>query len=671
MKSVRFRILSVMLIISVAAMGAVAGIGTFLSSRTIHEQSTERIAETANLKASQVDAWLNQKIYYVSAVAASIPGYYNLSREQIEDILEVHSLHSADFFAVYVGFPDGVGIFSDRWLPSPGWYANERGWYLGAIADTSGAYISDMYLDAFSGDFCITVSRAFFNNGQIGGVAAIDVSMSTLAEFLVRAVIEDEGGFVFMTDAFGYIMVHYDDEFAPLVVDADAGDVIFNNLAQIRGGQFASLVSDEIFSGNAITALGADGINRYYVASIIPVTGWVVYMTVPVGTISAPVNTQILTAIVLFLVVSAAVCFIAYRVGNNIGRPITTLSDFLGRIGTTGNITYKAGEEEILSKYSRTDDEIGVMIKNSNIFINSIFDKARALESIAENDLSTNVTMISQEDTIGKSLHKVIDSLNEAFLEINCSSRQVAESSKSIADGSVMMAQGATNQAETVSELSSTISVIARKTKDNAERAANAATLADTIKKSAEKGSSQMDDMMSAVQEISQASQNIGKVIKVIEDIAFQTNILALNAAVEAARAGQHGKGFAVVAEEVRNLASKSADAAKDSGLIITTSIETAEKGARIAKETSENFDEIVSGINESSMIANEIARSTEEQSGSIAQVNHSIDRVTNVVEQSNATAQESVAASVRLSEQSVRLEELVSSFKLKVQNFE
>ena len=669
MKSVRFRILSVMLIISVTAMGAVAGIGTFLSSRTIHEQSTERIAETANLRASQVDAWLNQKIYYISAVAASIPGYYNLSREEIEDILEIHSLHSEDFFAVYVGFPDGVGIFSDRWLPSPGWYANERGWYLGAVADTSTAYISDMYLDAFSGDFCITVSRAFFHNGQVAGVAAIDVSMATLAEFLVRAVIVDEGGFVFMTDASGYIMVHYDDEFAPLVTDD--GDVIFNNLAQIRDGQFASLVSDKILGGDAITALGADGINRYYVASIIPVTGWVVYMTVPVGTISAPVNTQILTAIILFLVVSAAVCFIAYRVGNNIGRPITTLSTFLGRIGTTGNITYLPGEEEVLSQYSQSGDEIGVMIKNSNIFINSIFDKARALESIAENDLSTNVTMISDEDTIGASLHKVIDSLNEAFLEINNSSKQVAESSKSIADGSHTMAQGAINQAETVKDLSSTISVIARKTKDNAERAANAASLADTIKKSAEKGSSQMDEMMSAVQEISQASQNIGKVIKVIEDIAFQTNILALNAAVEAARAGQHGKGFAVVAEEVRNLASKSADAAKDSGLIITTSIETAEKGARIAKETSENFVEIVSGINESSMIANEIARSTEEQSGSIAEVNQSIERVTNVVEQSSATAQESVAASERLSQQSVRLEELISSFKLKVQNIE
>ena len=176
-------------------------------------------------------------------------------------------------------------------------------------------------------------------------------------------------------------------------------------------------------------------------------------------------------------------------------------------------------------------------------------------------------------------------------------SRSFISSSKQIADGAQTLAHGTTQQSASIQELLSSISEISRKTKDNADMAIRAAELADTIKQNAEKGSSQMDDMMSAVNEINQASHGINKVIKVIDDIAFQTNILALNAAVEAARAGQHGKGFAVVAEEVRNLASKSADAAKDTAMLISNSKEKAELGSRIANETAASLAEIVSGI--------------------------------------------------------------------------
>jgi methyl-accepting chemotaxis protein len=178
-----------------------------------------------------------------------------------------------------------------------------------------------------------------------------------------------------------------------------------------------------------------------------------------------------------------------------------------------------------------------------------------------------------------------------------------------------------------------------------------------------------MDEMMTAVKDINVASQSINKVIKVIDDIAFQTNILALNAAVEAARAGQHGKGFAVVAEEVRSLAAKSAEAAKDTGGLIANSMEKAELGARIADDTAASLVEIVSGINESSQIVTEIAKSSEEQSLGIAQINRGIDQVAQVVQQNSATAEESAAASEEMSGQANMLEELVSQFKLKGQN--
>jgi methyl-accepting chemotaxis protein len=195
--------------------------------------------------------------------------------------------------------------------------------------------------------------------------------------------------------------------------------------------------------------------------------------------------------------------------------------------------------------------------------------------------------------------------------------------------------------------------------------AGRAAKLADAIKIGAEKGSQQMSEMINAVNEINKASHSIGDVIKVIDDIAFQTNLLALNAAVEAARAGQHGKGFAVVAEEVRHLATKSAEAAKNTGELIVNSIKKAKFGAEIAQETAASLEEIVSGINESNQIIADIAKSSAEQSLGIGEINSGIDQVAHIVQQNNATAEQSAAVSKELTVQSNVLQELISQFKL------
>jgi len=373
--------------------------------------------------------------------------------------------------------------------------------------------------------------------------------------------------------------------------------------------------------------------------------------------------------VLIIVVLAGAMCialFFALYISNLISKPLISLSSFMKKAGDTGDIFLTPKDMETINNFGKSKDEIGDAISGCTSFITHVTNIASELETVANGDLTSDVKMLSETDTMGKSLSQMVYSLNDMFGNIQASTGQVAVGSKQVADGAQSLAQGATEQAASIQQLSSSVSEIASKTKANAEIAEKTAKLSDAIKENAEKGSQQMDEMIKAVKEINDASQSISKIIKTIDDIAFQTNILALNAAVEAARAGQHGKGFAVVAEEVRNLASKSAEAAKDTGNMIQNSMEKAELGSQIAGETAISLKDIVTGINESSKLIAEIAISSEEQSLGISQVNTGIDQVAQVVQQNSATAEQSAAASEEMSSQSAMLEDLISRFKLK-----
>ena len=388
-----------------------------------------------------------------------------------------------------------------------------------------------------------------------------------------------------------------------------------------------------------------------------------------IADINSSRSTIIVTLLLILAAILAGTVFLGLYVSNLIGKPIKALSAYMHKAGTTGDIIPTEKEERELEGNYAIRDEIGQLTRDCGAFVDHVVGMVKELETIADGDLTMDVSLLSEKDTMGLAMRKMLDNLNNMFSGINSSAAQVSSGSQQIADGAQSLAHGSTKQAATVQELSASSTEIADRTKTNAELAGKAATLAGTIKENAEKGSRQMDEMVNAVNDISQASQSISKVIKVIDDIAFQTNILALNAAVEAARAGQHGKGFAVVADEVRTLAAKSAEAAKDTGELISNSMEKSEHGARIAKETAESLSEIVSGINESSEIISEIASASEAQSTGIAHINSAIDEVALVVQQNSATAQESAAASEELSGQASTLDGLIAQFKLKNNN--
>lgn len=356
----------------------------------------------------------------------------------------------------------------------------------------------------------------------------------------------------------------------------------------------------------------------------------------------------------------------AIYISSIIGNPMKKFAEFAKMLAVGDvDVSKVTNEKDMLLKNRK--DEVGALALSFHNMIGSTSEQAQKTRAIADGDLTTQITVRSEFDVMGQALSELVDKFHSLAVSIVTSSEQVDSGAKLVSDSSTELSQGATEQASSVEELSASMEEVTSQTANNANNAQKTNELAMNIQRDADAGNAQMADMLQAMEDINASSENISKIIKVIEDIAFQTNILALNAAVEAARAGQYGKGFAVVAEEVRNLAAQSSRAAKETTELIENSTKRVAVGTKIANETATALGKIVSGVAEAGALVNSIALASNEQAAALEQINQGIVQISQVIQSNAASAEESAAASEELTAQADGLKGHVSVFKLNV----
>ena len=463
-----------------------------------------------------------------------------------------------------------------------------------------------------------------------------------------------------------YAMI-YDDE-NDIVYDSEDASTIGRNISEyMKNSDELKAIQDLQLKGEAfsIETVREDGrkVTRFFNPIVAGDTTWWAATILETKDMVKAVRT---TTIWMVIMAVLALVFI-----------VATISVVLKKMLKPINGVVKAAEDISNGKFDiclsvSSEDEIGVLTRTFDNTANNlsliIKDITNVLNNIANKNLNvdTSANYVGDLKQIEDAMKNIIFNLNEVMGNINESAEQVSSGSEQVSSGSQALSQGATEQASAIEELSATIMEISEQIKSNAENAQKANVEATHAGDEILKSNQQMKEMIKAINDINDKSNQIGRIIKTIEDIAFQTNILALNAAVEAARAGSAGKGFAVVAEEVRNLASKSAEAAKNTNVLIKETVDAVDAGTKIANITAESMMEVVEGANKVTSLVDEIAKDSENQASSINQVTSGVEQIAAVVQTNSATAEESAAASEELSSQAEMLREMVEQFKLR-----
>ncbi len=519
------------------------------------------------------------------------------------------------------------------------------------------SYVSSPVVRMTDNSLTVMMGKYFSLNGNdylaYGG---LDVN---IFNDIIKNVHFGESGVCFLMDKDGIVIACSEPENLPVLTTL-TGDVADEYKGVATLGE-AMLTNDE---AGTLTVKYKGKNYMFGYTDVEGHEGW----RIAVGSSTEPIAKDILGSILMFTVVMAVInlCIVIVVTmrAKVICAPLRLTSERL--------TTLSEGDASSPAPVSTLGDETEIMtnaLGEMCSVIGSITQDIRGvLSSIADGDLTVEPAADYRGDfgEIRSSLELILDSLNKTMSEVERSAVEVREGAEQLAEGSQTLSQNAIRQASAVDEITSTVLEISEKTEANNNNVIKALETSENTNKHAQDGTRCMKDLMSAISEIEQSAEEIKNIIKVIDDIAFQTNILALNAAIEAARAGEAGKGFAVVADEVRNLASKSSEAAQQTGELITKSIDAVNRGTELAQTTSTALDVIVEGVENISAVMHEISRSSEEQANAVMQVTTGMESVNAAIHDTSATAEQSAAASEELTALSHTLTDTVSNFRLK-----
>ncbi len=537
---------------------------------------------------------------------------------------------------------------------------SDRDFFVAAM--DGNVFITEPTLNKKLDKVTLIVAAPIWKNGVYGssvnGVAVIELDGKVLSDIAASVKI-GEGGYGFILNHDGLTIGHpdYDKVLSgENIISSYTTDGSNESMATTE----QKLLNGEINFGN-YTINNKNNLIAY--SSVAGSNNWGFFVSAPESEYLKTTNISIVITLFFSVLSLIAAYFVVKSISNTIANPVIECAERLKMLS----------EGDLHTEVAATDrnDEVGLLIrslsttiKGMNVIINDI---SFQLGAISEGDFSHNIDKEYNGDfnSIILSMKKINSFLNAIVGQVNESAEQVASGADQVAGGAQALSQGATEQASSVEELSATLSEISEQINNNASNAnkANEASLESS--KQVAIGNNYVKEMNEAMLNISVTSKEIAKIIKVIDDIAFQTNILALNAAVEAARAGSAGKGFAVVADEVRNLASKSAEAAKTTTALIENSMKAVDKGTIISKQTEDILDSAVSKSETAAEMIEEISKASLNQAEAVSQVLAGIEQISAIVQTNSATAEESAATSEELSGQAQVLKELIEEIKL------